>query len=29
MPTLYNPHQNDVADNKDYITRAYVGDIQG
>jgi hypothetical protein len=29
MPTLYNPHQADVADNKDYITRAYVGDVQG
>ncbi len=29
MPTLYNPHQEDVADNKDYTTRAYVGDIQG
>jgi hypothetical protein len=29
MPSLYNPHQQDVADNKDYITRAYVGDIQG
>jgi hypothetical protein len=29
MPVLYNPHQSDVADNKDYTTRAYVGDIQG
>jgi hypothetical protein len=29
MPTLYNPHQQDVGDSKDYITRAYVGDIQG
>jgi len=29
MPVLYNPHQNDVADNKDYTTRAYVGDVQG
>ena len=29
MPTLYNPHQQDVADNKDYVTRAYVGDVQG
>ncbi len=29
MPTLYNPHQQDVADNKDYTTRVYVGDIQG
>jgi Tfp pilus tip-associated adhesin PilY1 len=29
MPTLYNPHQSDVADNKDYVTRAYVGDVQG
>jgi len=29
MPTLYNPHQQDVSDNKDYVTRAYVGDVQG
>jgi hypothetical protein len=29
MPTLYNPHQSDVADNKDYTTRVYVGDLQG
>ncbi len=29
MPTLYNPHQQDVADNKDFVTRAYVGDVQG
>jgi hypothetical protein len=29
MPSLYNPHQQDVADNKDYTTRAYVGDVQG
>ena len=29
MPTLYNPHQQDVADNKDYTTRVYVGDLQG
>ena len=29
MPVLYNPHQHDVADNKDYTTRAYVGDVQG
>jgi len=29
MPSLYNPHQQDVADNKDYVTRVYVGDIQG
>lgn len=29
MPTLYNPHQQDVADNKDYVTRVYIGDVQG
>ncbi|HXV63005.1 MAG TPA: hypothetical protein VEK15_20060, partial [Vicinamibacteria bacterium] len=29
MPTLYNPHQVDVADNKDYTTRVYIGDVQG
>ncbi|HJS73517.1 MAG TPA: PilC/PilY family type IV pilus protein, partial [Vicinamibacteria bacterium] len=29
MPTLYNPHSEDVADNKDFITRIYVGDVQG
>jgi hypothetical protein len=29
MPVLYNPHQEDVADNKDYVTRVYVGDLQG
>jgi hypothetical protein len=29
MPTLYNPHQEDVQDRKDYTTRAYVGDLQG
>jgi hypothetical protein len=29
MPTLYNPHAEDVADNKDFITRVYVGDVQG
>ena len=29
MPRLYNPHQEDVADNRDYVTRAYIGDVQG
>ena len=29
MPRLYNPHEMDVADNKDYITRVYIGDLQG
>ena len=29
MPRLYNPHEIDVADKKDYITRVYVGDVQG
>lgn len=29
MPVLYNPHESDVADNKDFVSRAYVGDIQG
>jgi hypothetical protein len=28
-PTLYIPHQSDVADNKDFVTRVYVGDVQG
>ncbi len=28
-PTLYNPHMTDAADNKDYVTRVYVGDVQG
>ena len=29
MARLYNPHQEDVADNRDYVTRAYIGDVQG
>ena len=29
MPTLFNPHQQDIADNKDYVTRVYIPDVQG
>jgi hypothetical protein len=29
MPALYNPHVEDVADGKDYVSRVYVGDVQG
>jgi hypothetical protein len=29
MPALYNPHAEDVADGKDYVSRVYVGDLQG
>ena len=29
MPRLYNPHQEDVADLNDYVTRLYIGDVQG
>jgi hypothetical protein len=29
MPTIYNPHQENVSDNKDYATRVYAGDLQG
>jgi hypothetical protein len=29
LPVLYNPHTVDVADGKDFITRVYVGDVQG
>ena len=28
-PRLYNPHQEDVVDNRDYVTRAYIEDVQG
>ncbi len=28
-PTLFNPHAEDSADNKDFITRVYIPDIQG
>ncbi|GMR21828.1 MAG: hypothetical protein BMS9Abin37_0145 [Acidobacteriota bacterium] len=29
MPRLYNPHQEDTSDSNDYITRLYIGDVQG
>ncbi len=29
MPVLYNSHEEDTADNKDFTSRAYVGDLQG
>jgi hypothetical protein len=29
QPVLFNPHESDTADSKDYVSRAYVGDIQG
>jgi len=29
MPRLYNPHETDVNDNKDYTFRVYIGDVQG
>jgi Tfp pilus tip-associated adhesin PilY1 len=28
-PTLYNPHEKGVADNQDFVTRVYIGDLQG
>ncbi len=28
-PTLYNPHSEDSADNKDFVTRVYVPDLHG
>ena len=28
-PTLYNPHQEDSADNKDFVTRVYIPDLHG
>ncbi len=28
-PTLFNPHQTDSADNKDFITRVYIPDLHG
>jgi len=28
-PTLFSPHESGVNDGKDYITRAYIGDLQG
>jgi hypothetical protein len=28
-PTLYNPHTEDSADNKDFVTRVYVPDVHG
>lgn len=29
MPRLFNPHEEDVADFVDHITRVYIGDVQG
>ena len=28
-PTLFNPHEEDVTDNKDFTTRVYIPDLQG
>ncbi len=28
-PTLYNPHEEDAADNKDFVTRVYIPDLHG
>ncbi len=28
-PTVFNPHQEDAADNKDFATRVYIPDVQG
>jgi outer membrane protein assembly factor BamB len=28
-PTVYNPHLEDEADNKDFVTRVYIPDLQG
>jgi Neisseria PilC beta-propeller domain len=28
-PTLYNPHEEDSADNKDFVTRVYIPDLHG
>jgi hypothetical protein len=28
-PTIFNPHQEDASDNKDFVTRVYIPDIQG
>jgi hypothetical protein len=28
-PALYNPHEPGINDGKDYITRVYIGDLQG
>ncbi len=27
--TLFNPHEEDAADNKDFVTRVYIPDMQG
>lgn len=29
MPRLFNPHEEDIADSNDYVTRVYIGDVQG
>ena len=28
-PTLYNPHAEDMAESKDFVTRVYIPDLQG
>lgn len=28
-PTVYNPHLEDAADNKDFVTRVYIPDLHG
>ena len=29
MPRLFNPHEEDTSDSNDYVTRVYIGDLQG
>ena len=29
QPRLFNPHEEDTTDSKDYVTRVYIGDVQG
>ena len=29
MPRLFNPHEEDTSDANDYVTRVYIGDVQG
>jgi len=28
-PTLFTPHEQDLTDNKDFVTRVYIPDVQG
>jgi len=29
MPRLFNPHEEDTSNSNDYVTRVYIGDVQG